>query len=83
MSRVVLDGILTKEPEAGLIMCDCIEKINKLLSEKKGTEVNLAVILTLKGSYPYMYAEYGEKKLTVKPTFCPFCGIKYLKDRKT
>ena len=57
--------------------CDCIENINKTLTEHKKKEVKLAIILTLRGSYPYLYAECGKKKIIVEPLYCPFCGKKY------
>jgi hypothetical protein len=74
-------------------MCDCISKVNELLREqtedpKAELVVTLGIGLHSLNAYPAMTAEYrakkknGElsdtkKKVSIRPAFCPFCGIEY------
>ena len=73
-------------------MCNCIETMEKLISEKTGDpDAYLGVSynpLDLSEKPTGMYAMYREKKkdgtfkeretrIGIVPTYCPFCGKKY------
>jgi len=74
-------------------VCDCIATTEKLIREKTGDPnawVQTSVSILEKGQeYPSgLMAFYREKRadgrfklkesrIGIKPTFCPFCGVKY------
>ena len=74
-------------------MCDCLSKVNEAIREDyEDSEAELQTTLIMKvGSivvYPLLAASYHKKKkdgsfskvksvVGVRPTFCPFCGIRY------
>ena len=65
--------------------CDCIEA-----SRAKLAEMNTALVVTfnMRGdTYPKLMVEKADKKnrarpAMVIPTFCPFCGVKYVRSEK-
>ena len=72
--------------------CDCLVKVNKLLQEQYDDSearvvLNLCVLDGKLDVYPGISAEcrqkkkdgtFGKKKtISIRPSFCPFCGKKY------
>jgi len=66
-------------------MCECREKVNKLLAEHNATLHEVSVINMKTGKVRQsiaiqterLYREKKYKKQTMIPTFCPFCGDRY------
>lgn len=77
-------------------MCECINEVDKVIKEKyKDPLASLDTIWNLAdGSfYPRLSATYRKQKkngdfnigntsLTISPTYCPFCGVKYEEKKK-
>ena len=77
-------------------MCDCLDKVNKVLREElgdntAGIEVSLTLVDNRLEAVPSMSVLYHpkkkdgtlserEKSMGVRPTFCPFCGVRYIPD---
>ena len=68
-------------------MCNCIKQLNEILAEKN-TEFDL--IFTL-GKVQKEYLKISTIKINKKirngpvamiPSYCPFCGKKYIKNKK-
>ena len=73
--------------------CDCITKVNEKLRENfddEKAEVSVALCLdnNVLDAYPALTATYHKKKkdgtyadkkteVSLRPSYCPFCGIKY------
>lgn len=61
-------------------MCECIEKLNKMLEEKK---VRVETMIYFDGSptrIPICTAKISTGKpsnVTLQPDYCPVCGEKY------
>jgi hypothetical protein len=75
--------------------CSCITDINTKLKEAYGDEkARLVTVLCLSNNqldaYPALSATYHptkkdgsfgkEKTISIRPSFCPFCGKKYFDD---
>lgn len=61
-------------------MCDCIQELNKKLSEQMGVEGGIVnVLLFSKKTFSTFGYEQGKrnKSLTILHSYCPFCGEKY------
>ena len=67
-------------------MCDCIEQVDLLLATKNA---KLALTISLVKNcmaFPSIETEKIDRKFrgsnpVVVPRFCPFCGVKYEKDK--
>ena len=72
--------------------CDCITTISEALrKDLEDDRASLDTVLTISSSvmdaYPALTVTYHpkkkdgsygkEKKISIRPTFCPFCGQKY------
>lgn len=66
-------------------MCNCMERVNEKLKERN-TKLSVSFCLSRDLSemdaMPMIQVEKVDRKLRTKPisvipTFCPFCGVKY------
>lgn len=63
--------------------CDCIEALDDQLAERNTRLSTLLVLSGPVGVLPYIATEQIErgrgkpKAVTIFPTFCPFCGVRY------
>lgn len=62
-------------------MCNCIDKVNKLLA-KKNTKLDFIFTLGKISKYPKISTIKVDGKIksgpvTMIPSYCPFCGKKY------
>lgn len=66
--------------------CNCIEALDEQLAERNTRLSTLLVLSDPQGVFPYIATEQIErgrwkpKAVTMFPTFCPFCGIRYRPD---
>ena len=66
--------------------CDCIEKLDEQLAERNTRLSTLLVFSKPGGVFPYIATEQIErgrgkpKAVTMFPTYCPFCGVRYRAD---
>lgn len=61
-------------------MCNCIQELNKKLSERMGAEGEIAnVELCSKRIYSTFEYRQGKrnKSISILHTYCPICGQKY------
>jgi hypothetical protein len=74
------------------MMCNCIEKVSNAIREDyEDPEAELDTIMVMQvdaiNLYPRLAATYRPKKkdgtfakvkmVGIRPTYCPFCGVKY------
>ena len=66
-------------------MCDCIEKVNKLL-EDKNTKLDVPIFYTIDKKFSADRVrvatvkrdeENRKKPISVQGAYCPFCGVAY------
>lgn len=64
-------------------MCDCATRVSEMLVKEKGCRLAMSMNLTTGEMKPILGFEAiaGKKKPRgfLSPTFCPFCGEKYVR----
>lgn len=66
--------------------CNCINAVDEKLAERNTRLSTLLVLSDPPEEFPYIATEQIErgrgtpKAVTMFPTFCPFCGIRYRPD---
>jgi predicted Zn-ribbon and HTH transcriptional regulator len=70
-------------------MCDCIEKVNKLL-EDKNTKLDIPIFLNFSGKMTADRVRIStvkrddknkKKPVMIQPAYCPFCGVDYSSEK--
>ena len=70
-------------------MCDCIEKVNKLL-EDKNTKLDIPIFLNFSGKMTADRVRIStvkrddknkKKPVMIQPVYCPFCGVDYSSEK--
>jgi hypothetical protein len=67
-------------------MCKCIEQADKALAPRN-TKLDLAYVFPSFTAYPQIATTKVDPKergraVTVTPSYCPFCGVKYPKRKE-
>lgn len=62
-------------------MCECIEKVNEQIVQKRHSRLLTTVNLSTGVSHVQLATEpvpgYKKQKFYLQPNYCPFCGEKY------